>query len=115
MDKRKRITSILAGVMAFVLILGLIAGFLPAKANAYSSKELKQQLNAIMALTEEQGEEKIARMQQMYTTLGIKEAANKAIMGYFNKAVEIIGKIDFTAAQKDQLMLFADKLVKRIK
>jgi hypothetical protein len=54
-------------------------------------------------------------MQQMYTTLGIKEAANKAIMGYFNKAVEIIGKIDFTAAQKEQLMLFADKLVKRIK
>ena len=75
----------------------------------------KQQLNAIMALTEEQGEEKIARMQQMYTTLGIKEAANKAIMGYFNKAVEIIGKIDFTTAQKEQLMLFADKLVKRIK
>ena len=75
----------------------------------------KQQLNAIMALTEEQGEEKIARMQQMYTTLGIKEAANKAIMGYFNKAVEIIGKIDFTDAQREQLMLFADKLVKRIK
>jgi geranylgeranyl diphosphate synthase type II len=75
----------------------------------------KQQLNTIMALTEEQGEEKIARMQQMYTTLGIKEAANKAIMGYFNKAVEIIGKIDFTDAQREQLMLFADKLVKRIK
>lgn len=75
----------------------------------------KQQLNAIMALTEDQGEEKIARMQQMYTTLGIKEAANKAIMGYFNKAVEIIGKIDFTDAQREQLMLFADKLVKRIK
>ena len=75
----------------------------------------KQHLNAIMALTEEQGEEKIARMQQMYTTLGIKEAANKAIMGYFNKAVEIIGKIDFTDAQREQLMLFADKLVKRIK
>ena len=75
----------------------------------------KQQLNSIMALTEEQGEEKIARMQQMYTTLGIKEAANKAIMGYFNKAVEIIGKIDFTDAQREQLMLFADKLVKRIK
>ena len=75
----------------------------------------KQHLNAIMALTEEQGEEKIARMQQMYTTLGIKEAASKAIMGYFNKAVEIIGKIDFTDAQREQLMLFADKLVKRIK
>ncbi len=75
----------------------------------------KQELNAIMALTEEQGEEKIARMQRMYETLGIKEGANKAIMGYFNNAVAIIDKIDFNQAQREQLMLFADKLVKRIK
>ena len=75
----------------------------------------KQELDAIMALTEEQGEEKIARMQKMYETLGIKEGANKAIMGYFSNAVAIIDKIDFTRAQREQLMLFADKLVKRIK
>ena len=75
----------------------------------------KQELNAIMALTEEQGEEKIARMQKMYEALGIKEGANKAIMGYYNNAVAIIDKIDFTKAQREQLMLFADKLVKRIK
>ena len=75
----------------------------------------KQELNAIMALTEEQGEEKIARMQKMYEALGIKEGANKAIMGYFSNAVAIIDKIDFTQAQREQLMLFADKLVKRIK
>lgn len=47
MDKRKRITSILAGIMALVLILGLIAGFLPTRASAFSSKELKQQLNML--------------------------------------------------------------------
>ena len=75
----------------------------------------KQELNAIMALTEEQGEEKIARMQKMYEALGIKEGANKAIMGYYNNAVAIIDKIDFTKAQREQLMLFANKLVKRIK
>ena len=75
----------------------------------------KQELNAIMALTEEQGEEKIARMQKMYETLGIKEGANKAIMGYYNNAIAIIDKIDFTQAQREQLMLFADKLVKRVK
>lgn len=75
----------------------------------------KQELDAIMDLTEEQGEEKIARMQKMYETLGIKEGANKAIMGYFSNAVAIIDKIDFTQAQREQLMLFADKLVKRIK
>ena len=75
----------------------------------------KQQLNEIMAMGEEQGEQKIARMQQMYTTLGIKEAATKAIMEYYNKALEIIGKIDFTPAQMEQLGKFADKLIKRIK
>ena len=30
MDKRKRITSILAGVLVLVMLLGLIVGFLPA-------------------------------------------------------------------------------------
>ena len=75
----------------------------------------KQELDAIMSLTEEQGEEKIARMQMMYETLGIKEGANKAIMGYYNNAISVIEKIGFTKAQREQLMLFADKLVKRIK
>lgn len=75
----------------------------------------RKELNAIMALTEEQGEEKIERMKQMYTTLGIKESATKAIMGYYNKAIETISKVDFTPAQIEQLQFFADKLVKRIK
>ncbi|MBR5183444.1 MAG: polyprenyl synthetase family protein, partial [Bacteroidales bacterium] len=75
----------------------------------------KDELTKIMAMTEEQGEEKIAKMQQMYITLGIKEAATEAIMGYYNKALDIIGKMDFTPAQMEQLLKFADKLVKRIK
>ncbi len=75
----------------------------------------RQQLNNIMAMGAEQGDEKIAAMQQMYNTLGIKEAANKAIMEYYNKALEIIGKIEFTPAQMEQLGKFADKLIKRIK
>ena len=47
MDKRKKLTSILAGLMALVLVFGLVAGFLPTRANAFSSSELKQQLNAL--------------------------------------------------------------------
>lgn len=47
MDKRKTLTSILAAVLAVVLVLGLAAGFLPATANATSSSELKQQINAL--------------------------------------------------------------------
>ena len=75
----------------------------------------RQQLDSIMAMTMEQGEEKIAAMQQMYCTLGIKEAAEKTIMEYYNNALEIIGKLDLTPAQTEQLKKFADKLIKRIK
>lgn len=47
MDKRKKLVSILAGIMALVMILGLIAGFLPTRASAFSSAELKKQLNSM--------------------------------------------------------------------
>ena len=75
----------------------------------------RQQLDNIMAMTLEQGEEKIAAMQQMYCSLGIKEAAEKTIMEYYNHALGIIGKLDLTPAQTEQLKKFADKLIKRIK
>ena len=75
----------------------------------------KQELDAIMALTEEQGDEKIARMKQMYEELGIREAATAAIMEYYNSALAKIGNIDFTPAQMEQLNNFANKLIKRIK
>ena len=75
----------------------------------------KEELNAIMAMGIEEGEEKIARMKQMYETLGIRESATAAIMGYYNSALEIIEKNDFNGAQKEQLKRFADKLIKRIK
>lgn len=47
MDKRKRTKSILAGVLALVLVIGLAAGFMPATAYAVTSGELKAQLNAL--------------------------------------------------------------------
>ena len=48
MDKRKLLVSILAGFMALVMLLGLIAGFIPAaSASALSSSELKKQLDAL--------------------------------------------------------------------
>ena len=48
MDKRKLLISILAGFMALVMILGLIAGFIPAvSASTLSSSELKKQLEAM--------------------------------------------------------------------
>lgn len=47
MDKRKIYMSVLAGILAFAMVLGLVAGFLPTKADAASSSELKAQLNAL--------------------------------------------------------------------
>ena len=49
MDKRKLFVSILAGIMAAVMLLGLIAGFIPTTAHAAKSSELKAQLDALKA------------------------------------------------------------------
>ena len=46
MDKRKLFISILAGIMALVMLLGLVAGFIPA-AHAATSSELKAQLEKL--------------------------------------------------------------------
>ena len=47
MDKRKRTKSILAGMLALALVIGLAAGFMPATAQAATSSELKAQINAL--------------------------------------------------------------------
>ena len=46
MDKRKLFISSLAGIMALVMLLGLIAGFIPT-AHAATSSELKAELDAL--------------------------------------------------------------------
>ena len=46
MDKRKKLISFLAGLMALIMLLGLIAGFIPT-AHAATSGELKEQLDAL--------------------------------------------------------------------
>ena len=47
MDKRKQYMSVLAGLLALAMVIGLAAGFLPTPADAASSSELKAQLNAL--------------------------------------------------------------------
>ena len=49
MDKRKLLVSILAGLMALVMLFGLVAGFIPAKAHAAKSSELKKELDELKA------------------------------------------------------------------
>ena len=48
MKNRKRLVSILAGFMAFMLLLSLILSLIPVPANAYeSSSEIRAQINAL--------------------------------------------------------------------
>lgn len=49
MDKRKLLISILAGFMALVMLLGLIASFIPTRVSAATSSELLEQLEALEA------------------------------------------------------------------
>ena len=47
MKKRKRLISLLALIMAAVMLLTLIAGLIPTPANAYSSSEIRKQINEL--------------------------------------------------------------------
>ena len=47
MKNRKRLVSILAGIMAAVMLLTLLVGILPVSASAKSSKEIKDEINAL--------------------------------------------------------------------
>ena len=65
MKNRKRMVSVLAGVMAFVMLLTLILGLLPARANAASSSEIRKQINQLKEEKEEI-KDKIAEVQDQY-------------------------------------------------
>ena len=47
MKNRKRLVSILALIMAAVMLLTLIAGLIPTPASAYSSSEIRKQINEL--------------------------------------------------------------------
>ena len=47
MKNRKLIVQVLAGVMAFVMVLGLVLSLLPSHVHAASSSEIKQQINSL--------------------------------------------------------------------
>ena len=47
MKNRKRLVSILAGIMAAIMLLSLIIGLIPTPASAYSSSEIRKQINEL--------------------------------------------------------------------
>ena len=65
MKNRKRMVSILAGIMAFVMLLTLILGLLPTRASAASSSEIRKQINQLKKEKEEI-KDKIEEVQDQY-------------------------------------------------
>ena len=65
MKNRKRMVSILAGVMAFVMLLTLILGLIPTPAAAASSSEIRKQINQLKKEKEEI-KDKITEVQEQY-------------------------------------------------
>ena len=65
MNKRKRMVSILAGVMAAVMLMTLILSLIPVSAKAASSSEIRQQINALKSEKKEI-EKQIEEVQAQY-------------------------------------------------
>ena len=62
MDKRRLLVSIIAGLMALVMIFGLIAMAVPSANAAQSSSEIKDEINALKK-EQEANREKLAELQ----------------------------------------------------
>ena len=65
MKNRKRMVSILAGVMAVIMLLTLILGLIPTPASAASSSEIRKQINQLKKEKEEI-KDKITEVQDQY-------------------------------------------------
>ena len=65
MRNRKRLVSILAGVMAAIMLLTLVLGLIPTRASAASSSEIKKQITALKKKVEETKKE-IKEVQAQY-------------------------------------------------
>lgn len=65
MKNRKKMVSILAGVMAFIMLLSLVLSLLPTKVHAASSSEIRKQINQLKEEKEEI-KDKIEEVQAQY-------------------------------------------------
>ena len=65
MKQRKKLTSVLAGVLAAVMLLTLFLGLIPGDASAASSSEIRKQINALKEEKEEISKQ-IAEVQAQY-------------------------------------------------
>ncbi len=75
----------------------------------------KEELYSILKGPEIDPKGKISRVLFLYNKLGVKEAAEKAVIEYHRKANLFINETDFTKQQRQQLFSFADTLLTREK
>ena len=74
MKNRKLFVSILAGLMAFIMLFGLVMGVLPSRASAASSGAIKEQLNELEKDKEKIQQEIAALENQLSANMGEMQA-----------------------------------------
>ena len=110
MNNRKKMVSILAGIMAAVMLLTLILSLIPTNVSAASSSEIKQQINDLKA----QKEELEAEMEDIQSQYEANEDEIAELVNQKNKIDQEItllyGQIDNINAQLSAYaLLIADK------
>ena len=75
----------------------------------------KNRIAEILALGDDRRAEKIAAMTQLYIDLGVREAADEAILECHRGAIDALQQAGFTAQQVDCLRSMAEKLLHREK
>ena len=75
----------------------------------------KDELNALLALGEDERERKIDAVRQMYVDLGVRDRAGEAILDCHSKAVKALEDAGFADEQKERMISFAQQLLHREK
>lgn len=79
------------------------------------SGEAKKELERTLLLGEEQREAKIAAMQKLYIESGVKADAEKAILSYYQKAMDSLAPANLSEEQTARMNQFAEELLHREK
>ena len=114
MKNHKRLVSILAGIMAAIMLLTLLVGILPVSASAKSSKEIKEEINslkgdrsAIWAELEALESEQDANWESIEEMVALKDNIDQQIALLFTEVENINAQIrsytELIAANQEEL------------
>lgn len=77
------------------------------------NEERASSLEQILAMGEDRQQEKIAAMQDLYTELGVKDAAKEAILDYHKQALSAIENVGLSQEQIALLSEFSEQIIHR--